>query len=99
VTRYVCSWCGRKQEGVNLSTCDSCPGPLEYVNRLGDQQQAAREKLRKALQHQPTPPPYKGRWERRLAAPNPPKPKPLPPPQPRKPKPLTLKESHERRQA
>lgn len=48
MTRYVCSWCRRKQEGVNLSSCENCHGPLEYANRLGDQQQEVRDRLRKA---------------------------------------------------
>lgn len=48
MTRYVCSWCGRNARGEVLSTCVDCSGPLEPSDLLHDQQQAAREGLRKA---------------------------------------------------
>ncbi len=82
MTRYVCSWCGRKQEGVNLSVCEDCPGPLENCDLLREQQRHAREALRKAAIWKPVPeiPP--------VAPLNQASPVPLPPPNPRKPKPL-----------
>lgn len=94
MTRYVCSWCGRRSRGESLSVCTSCTGPLEHADLAAEQRAAAREKLRKAmlikLDEQPpvrcTPPPRKP-----PADPPRPKPPPLPPPTPRKPKPLVLR--------
>lgn len=81
MTRYVCCWCRRKQEGVNLSSCEDCPGPLEVENLLYEQQRTARENLRRALQIPLDPQPVK---------------EPSPPPVPRKPKPLTVRKLTDR---
>jgi hypothetical protein len=93
VTRYVCSWCQRKQEGINLTTCEDCPGPLNPLYDPGAALKAAQRRLHDLAREEKAQEPRRRnpRFDRKEAAPVVRDTGPLPPPVPRKPKPLALK--------